>query len=238
MTAGGRQRRLLGVGASLLVIAALFVGLVFGIRELSGLGSVPAALPSTIGPHVTLSAFPTSYPCHGGGPGEPGGGANPDWVTFCPTTSIQVPAYSTVTITIKQYDTSTTLHNPFFARVTGTVGDVAYVNGRPMRSVNPSGPGHTFTIQTMDTNEHPIFVSVPLPGVSTSAPDNVTIAGHHYPTPNIIVFRFKTGAPGQYIWHCYDPCGTGLTGTGIGGQEGFGGPMATIGYMSGTLTVT
>jgi hypothetical protein len=35
--------------------------------------------------------------------------------------------------------------------------------------------------------------------------------------------------PGQYIWQCFDPCGSGF--------NGFGGPMSTKGYMSGTLTV-
>ena len=50
----------------------------------------------------------------------------------------------------------------------------------------------------------------------------------------MIVFRFRTGGPGTYIWHCYVPCGTGLDGL----QEGFGGPMATTGYMAGTVTVT
>jgi len=58
------------------------------------------------------------------------------------------------------------------------------------------------------------------------------------PAPNVIVFRFRTGAPGQYIWKCYDPCGSGLAGDGIGGQNNFGGAMATTGYMAGTLTVT
>jgi hypothetical protein len=53
----------------------------------------------------------------------------------------------------------------------------------------------------------------------------------------VIVFQFKTGGPGTYVWHCYVPCGTGLAGDGIGGQNNFGGPMATVGYMSGTLTV-
>lgn len=232
-----KRRRLLGLVTTFVVLAAVFVAIVFGVRELGGLGAVPPPLPSTIGVHVALSSFPTSYPCHGGAPGAPGGGPDPDWVTFCPTTSIKVPAYSTVTVTIKQYDTSTTLHNSFFASVTGTLGD-AYVNGRPFRRIGPDAPAHTFTIQSTDTNEFQLFINVPLPGVSPSAPNTVTIAGHHYARPNVIVFRFKTGAPGQYVWHCYDPCGTGLAGTGIGGQDGFGGPMATIGYMSGTLTVT
>jgi len=34
------------------------------------------------------------------------------------------------------------------------------------------------------------------------------------------------------------PCGEGLAGEGITGQEGFGGAMATTGYMAGTITVS
>jgi len=104
-----------------------------------------------------------------------------------------------------------------------------------MRQVSPNAPGHTFTIQTPpDTSETNLFVNVPLLGVSASAPNRVTIAGQPYPKPVVIVFTFKTGSPGQYVWHCYVPCGTGLAGA----EEGFGGPMATTGYMAGTLTVT
>jgi heme/copper-type cytochrome/quinol oxidase subunit 2 len=35
--------------------------------------------------------------------------------------------------------------------------------------------------------------------------------------------------PGHYIWQCFDPCGSGF--------NGFGGPMSTKGYMSGTINV-
>jgi hypothetical protein len=234
-----RSHHLVGVIAALVVTGVLFVGLVLGVRALSGLGYEPPAQASTTGANVTLSVLPDSYVCHGSTTGAPGGGANPAWVTYCPSTSIKVPAYSTVTVTIEQYDTATTLHNPFFAQVRGTVGNVMYVNGRPFRRINPTAPGHTFTIQTPpNTSEFPLFVNIPLMGVPGNAPNTVTIAGHKYPKPVVTVFRFKTGAPGQYVWHCYVPCGTGLAGDGAGGQNGFGGPMATTGYMSGTLTVT
>jgi hypothetical protein len=231
----GSTRHIIGVIAAVVMLGGLFVGLVFGVRAIDGLGFEPPAAAATEGASVTLSVFPDSHPCHGNGSGAPGGGANPGWVTFCPTTTIRVPAYSTVTVTIKQYDTATPLHNPFFARVIGTIGGVAYVNGRPVRQISPDGPGHTFTIQTPpNPGEFQLFVSVPLTGVPNTAPNVVTIAGEQYPKPNVIVFRFRTGAPGQYIWHCYVPCGAGLAGN----QAGFGGPMATIGYMSGSLTVT
>jgi hypothetical protein len=227
-------RHVLGVTLALVVTLAVFVLLVLGVRSISGLGYQPAAVAATTGANLNLSVFPDSMVCHGAN-----GGPHPEWVTYCPSTTIKVPAYTTVTVTIKQYDSSTSLHNPFFAQVSGTVGNTILVNGQAVSRINPNALGHTFTIQTPpDPGETQLFVNVPLPGVSSNAPNAVTIAGNQYPKPNVIVFKFRTGAPGQYIWHCYIPCGTGLAGDGIGGQNNFGGPMATTGYMAGTLTVT
>jgi hypothetical protein len=53
-----------------------------------------------------------------------------------------------------------------------------------------------------------------------------------YPKPNVISFQFRTGPPGTYIWHCYDPCGNDRE-----PPYGFSGPMSTTGYMAGTMTV-
>jgi len=235
----GASRHLFGVIVSLAVAAAVFVVVVLAVRSETGLGYEPPAAHATTGASVSLSVFPDSHPCHGNTSGAPGGGPPPDCVPYCPSTSIKLPAYSPVTVTIRQYDTSTALHNPFFDQVRGTVGNVMYVNGRPMQRVSPDAPGHTFTIQTPPSAHEPyLFVNVPLLGVADNAPNVVTIAGEQYPKPNVIVFRFKTGAPGTYVWHCYVPCGTGLAGDGVGGQDNFGGPMSTTGYMAGTVTVT
>jgi hypothetical protein len=227
------RRHAAGVAVAILIVAALFALLVLAVRGQRGLGFEPAAVHATTGASITLGAYPDSMACHGSG-----GGPHPDWVTYCPSTTIKVPAFSTVTITIDQYDSATTLHNPFFSSVRGTVGGTMTVNGRPMSQVRLDAAGHTFTIQTPpNTNESQLFVSVPLLGVPDNAPNVVTVNGNKYPKPNVIVFRFKTGTPGTYVWHCYIPCGTGLAGDGIGGQDNFGGPMATTGYMSGTITV-
>jgi hypothetical protein len=193
---------------------------------------------ATTGAHIYLETYPDSFACHGSG-GGPGGGPHPEWVTYCPSTTIKLPAYSTITVTIKQYDTGGSVHNPFFAQVKGTIGGVMYVNGKPMSEVSAEDVAHTFTIQTPPaTHEPQLFVNVPLLGVSEKTPETEHIAGHTYPAPNVVVFRFRTGAPGQYVWHCYVPCGEGLAGEGVGGQDGFGGAMATTGYMAGTVTVT
>jgi len=228
-----RRPPLFGAVVALVVILLVFFGALEGVRALSGLGYEPAATSATTGPNISLGVFPDSYACHGSG-----GGPHPEWVTYCPSTSIKVPAYSTITVTIRQYDTSTTLHNYYFSQVSGTVGNVMYVNGKPLRRISPDALGHTFTIQTPPGVKSQLFVNVPLAGVSSSAPNAVTINGHQYPQPNVIVFKFRTGAPGQYVWKCYVPCGTGLAGEGLYGQNNFGGPMATTGYMAGMLTVT
>jgi hypothetical protein len=230
----GTNRHVVGVAVALVAVAALFVVLVVVVRAGSGLGYEPAATRSTTGASISLSAFPDSMVCHGSG-----GGPHPEWVSYCPSTSIKLPANTTVTVTIYQYDSSTSLHNPFFDQVRGTVGGTMTVNGRAMTGLSPDAAGHTFTIQTPpDEREYPLFVSVPLMGVPDNAPNAVTINGSQYPKPNVIVFQFKPGKPGRYVWHCYVPCGTGLAGDGIGGEDGFGGPMGTTGYMSGTLTVS
>lgn len=232
------MKHVIGVGVSLLVGALVIFGVWQGLAAWGNLGYEPAAVAaarvSTRVARLGLSVFPNSYPCHGSGSGAPGGGPNPAWVTYCASTSLVMPAHSTVIVTIKMYDSSTRLHNSFFSQVRGTLGGTEQVNGRSVRSLGAGRVAHTFTIQTPpDTAEPQLFVNVPLAGVSPDASTPVVIAGHRYPRPNVITFRIRTGAPGKYVWHCYDPCGTGLAGI----NAGFGGPMATTGYMAGTLTV-
>ena len=104
-----------------------------------------------------------------------------------------------MTVTIRQYDTATSLHNPFFDQVRGTVGDVMYVNGRTVRQVNPDAPGHTFTIQTPpDTRETNLFVTFLCPACppTTESGDIGAI-----PTPH------RHRLPGQ-DGHARTSCGT------------------------------
>jgi hypothetical protein len=168
------RRHTVGAIVAVLIAAALFALLVPAVRRQAGLGYEPAAARATTGASITLGAYPDSMACHGSG-----GGPHPDWVKYCPSTTIKVPAHSTVTVTIDQYDSATALHNPLFAKVRGTVGGTMTVNGRTMTQVSPDAPGHTFTIQTPpNTSEGQLFVSVPLLGVPDDAPNVVTINGN------------------------------------------------------------
>jgi hypothetical protein len=156
------------------------------------------------------------------------GGPHPDWVTYGPSTTLSVPAHSLVKVTIRNYDTATTLNDPYFATVQGTVGGVAYYNGNPLRRLSPEQVAHTFTIHMFPTSGQPgLTVNVPLAGVA----ENAKNLANGYPAPETVTFEFRTGAPGRYIWQCSDPCG------GTEYFAGMGGPMSTEGYMTGTLTV-
>lgn len=220
----------IGLVASIILGFVIIGGVWLGLSSATVLGYEPPVLQATTANGLTLnlSTYPDSHVCHPNAP-EP----QYDWVTYCNSTNLQVPANSTITVIIKNYDSTTPLHNDYFRQVQGTVGGTETVNGQTTSQVDASTVSHTFTIQSTPNSANPLYVSVPVVGVAADAPDNVNIEGNPYPTPNIIEFQFRTGPAGTYIWHCYDPCGSGLEGS----NAGFGGPMATTGYMAGTLTV-
>lgn len=154
-------------------------------------------------------------------------GDNQDWVTYWPTTTLVVPAHALVTIDIKNYDSATPLLNSFYGRPQGVVGNSIAVDGQDVTSVDPNNVSHTFTIHSIPNKNQPwLYVSVPVTGVADDAP---TDSAGMPDTPVVTEFTFQTGDPGQYIWQCFDPCGSNY--------NGFGGPMSTKGYMSGTITV-
>ncbi len=157
----------------------------------------------------------------------------PDWVSYLArddggrwhhTTIYKLPAHTLVTVTIYQFDTATGLRNPFLAQVRGTQGGTATFNGKPMSVINADDASHTFTIPD-------IGVSVPLPGVPNDAKNQCSAAPC---TPdeahNTITFSFMTPGPGTYRWQCFVPCA-------LKSYFGNGGPMQTIGWMSGELEV-
>jgi hypothetical protein len=162
-----------------------------------------------------------------------------DWVTYGPSTTLTVPAHALVTITIENYDSATPLLNPFYAQPQGTTDNTGTPNNtmqvamdpksdfQTEMSVDPGDVSHTFTIHSIanQAGQPWLFVSVPITGVPAdrAADDN------GFPQPVITKFTFETGAAGKYIWQCFDPCGSNY--------DGFGGPMSTKGYMSGTFTV-
>jgi hypothetical protein len=228
----------IGIVVSIIVGFGVLVAVWVGLGSIQGLGYNPPTLKATItGPNsatLNVSTFPDSQVCHPDAPNPQIG-----WVTYCSSTSWELPPNSLITVVVKQYDSATGLYNDFFNTVQGTVGDVAMYNNKPMSKLNTADIAHTFTIQSTPDETNPIFVSVPLLGVADNAPSNTNVTGvdgnqYQYPAPNIITFQFRTGPAGHsYIWHCYVPCGNDRE-----TPYGFSGPMATTGYMAGMITVT
>ena len=226
---------IIGIAASIILGFGVVAGIFLGLRSIGGLGYDPAVVQAAkTGPNAAeldLSTYPNSNVCHADAPVP-----EINWVTYCASTnaqgtSLEVPPNSLITVVIKQYDTPTGLLNDFFQTVQGTVGGVAMYNNKPMSQINAADVAHTFSIQSQPDETNPIFVSVPLLGVSATAPNQA----NGYPAPNVIEFQFRTGPAGHvYIWHCYVPCGSA---SGIA-PFGFSGPMSTTGYMAGMITVT
>lgn len=149
-----------------------------------------------LGPHATYLGYQTDL-------GSPH-----------PGTIFNLPRNALVTVIVHNFDSPTALRNPFFTLVQGTVGGVEYVNGKPLKIMNPNDTSHTFTIPDFG-------VSAPMKGVPSGAKEAYETMKLTFRTPN---------RKGRYSWQCFVPCGYGLYGN--------GGPMGELGYMQGLITLS
>lgn len=165
---------------------------------------------------------------------------DPDWVSYfilspqtgqwVHTTNFAVPAGSKIHMTIFGYDGCTPLRNPVWGKVTGTTGNVIFVDGRRVSVLNSWGEcsvGHTFAIPNLGIN-----VPVASP-TSFAANSNLCSTSPCTPSNPHTVVKFSFVTPrtsGTFFWQCKIPCGLGYL-------DGNGGPMQTIGYMTGSMEV-
>lgn len=138
----------------------------------------------------------------------------PGWPEYVPS-DITVPAHALVTVTITDFDNGPATVPAANLKVQGTVGNTEQVTKSVLGNVTAL-PAQTVSALSANDVAHTftsaaLHLNVPVPPSST------------------VTFSFKTGAPGTYAWQCFAPCGTGTT--------GWAGPMASPGYMQGTITV-
>jgi hypothetical protein len=176
----------------------------------------------------------------------------PDWVSYyvmkpnadphsaaswVHTTLFKVPANTRVNVTILGYDGCTPPRNNFWTQIQGTIGGV--IAFQQFKDWNkPQGPvhvtptlngwahcavGHTFAIPSLN-----LYVPVGSPGASASlCGSSPCVAGPY----TLEKFSFMTpNHGGAFRWQCLVPCGGGFL-------DGNGGPMQTIGYMTGQMSV-
>ena len=223
------NKRLLGALATVVIGVAVIAGVgsyVANAKNDSGvLAATPAGTMDTPQgnlPHATLaiSVYPDSMWR------DKGKVAHPGYVSYGPVTNFEVPAHSVITMTVTNYDSGESLNNDYFAHVRGTIDGSATLNGVRITQISTHAVGHTFTIHGLAVNQDEMFVSVPMQAV---AEENIPDAGYTS-KPNVTVFTFITGGPGDYVWNCEYPCGDGSIAK-------FGHAMSTMGYMSGHFTV-
>jgi hypothetical protein len=230
------------VKRALFTILTVLIGVVVvggSVLWLNRIQAEPATLAATLTgetiqtpkgalPHAKLEL--SVYPQPGSIPGPPQGvpilNQKDGWPFWWPSTSLELPANTVITMTVKQYDSSTTVWNPYWADVHGTLDGTATYNGEKKTGIKPADVAHTFTIhQYPEDTQETFFVSVPMLAVGNNAKNEA----NGYPKANEITFSFITPGPGEYIWNCEDPCGQGY--------QDFGGVMSERGWMSGTVTV-
>jgi hypothetical protein len=205
------------------VLAALIVAVAFYIGDFLTAAPPTVAAPVQNGTaRLTLQTV-ASY-------GHP---PDPDWVSYLAqdasghwqhTTMYKLPAHTLVTLTIYQFDTATGLRNPFLAQIRGTQGAVATIDGKTTSVINADDASHTFTVPDLG-------ISVPLPGVPDNAKNQCSAAPCTLSQAHTTIsFSFMSPGPGTYRWQCFVPCA-------LKTYFGNGGPMQTIGWMSGELEV-
>jgi hypothetical protein len=183
--------------------------------------------------------------------------SKPDWVSYyvmkpggnpmsvnswVHTTLFDVPGNTRVNMTIYGYDGCTPLRNNFWSGIQGVVGGKVAVQAfeNPGKPVGPvvitpiinswahCAVAHTFAIPSLH-----VFVPVASPSATTNGNKNGLCSSAPCVTGPFMreTFSFMTPAHGGvFRWQCLIPCGGGYV-------FGNGGPMQTIGYMTGNMTV-
>jgi hypothetical protein len=221
-------KKLAGIAAAVAVVGALI-----GFYVADYLLGYPKAFAANAAHTVAAGATGSAQLTLASVPAAGSTTAHPTWVSYFAidahgrwqhTTLYKVPAHSLVHVTIYNYDGASGLRNPFISQAQGLVGSTFTLNGKPTVSIDPTTASHVFAIAQLG-------VSVPLPGVPTTAKNPCsaapcTLSQDH----QTISFTFRTGKPGIFRWQCLVPCAAGFI-------LGFGGPMATTGYMDGFVQV-
>jgi hypothetical protein len=227
------------IAALLVAFAAVVVGAVFIVVHYL-LGSPPQVTFNATGrvTNVVLQEDPQNNSA-----------SEPGWVSYyvqdpttkkwVHTTLFSVPKGTTVHVTIYGYDGCTALRNNFWSQVQGTIGGhvrVSIVNNKgvatPTRSVTSINSwsncnvGHTFAIPSLH-----LFVPVASPDAIDSANNLCSTSPCTSGPHSVMNFSFHVPDYGAvFRWQCFVPCGGGFV-------DGNGGPMQTIGYMTGNMEV-
>ncbi len=139
--------------------------------------------------------------------------------------NITLPANVPINITIINFDDGSAPTDAQFANVTGTVGNVVYIaNDSNINSTTAGGSGSGINIGAAQpvsyVNDSNIAHTFTIQ-LGTTTVVNIPIE------PLSVETATFTLPDGVYHWHCMAACGSG--------SSGWGGAMATNGWMGGVL---
>jgi len=143
-----------------------------------------------------------------------------------PAANISLPSHTLIVLTVISYDTPTPGTPAMYSNVTGTVGNViTLINGTSATGMM----GNASTSMQMMGNWEANVSSIPAGEIAHTI--TVTQIGLNIPVEGGFteIAKFYVNSTSSYTWQCMAPCGTGFT--------GWGGSMATPGWMTGTFYV-
>lgn len=158
-------------------------------------------------------------------------GAQPAYFVLGPSgpessTNITLPAFTQIDLTIFNYDDGNGTLAPQYGNVTGTVGNViTYFNDTLMNS--------TYYNNSIAVNGSVTASSVPLDFIAHTFTITTTsgkvLVNIPVPISSVVHATFYINETGSFLWQCEVACGSGPT--------GWGGAMATPGWMAGYVYV-
>lgn len=166
---------------------------------------------------------------------------------------IKLPAHKLITLTIIDYDSGLTpiigsngtSNNSTYAKVIGTLGGIEYVYNGTSPYINATLSGNTSNNITIQKGVGWAVSSLPWSGGADGGWEvahtftimqggqilvNIPSFGGVNPSGGAItVAQFYLNNTGSFTWQCFVPCGDEL--------NGWGGAMATAGWMTGVVQV-
>jgi heme/copper-type cytochrome/quinol oxidase subunit 2 len=142
--------------------------------------------------------------------------------------NISIPAFTLIDLTIFNYDNGNgSIAGPQYANVTGTVGGTeTYFNNTLMNATDPSNTINiNGSITTKNVSESLVAHTFTILSTTGSVLVNVPV-----PVSSVVHALFYINQTGTFNWQCEVDCGSGPT--------GWGGAMATPGWMMGSIKVS
>ena len=226
--------------SAIIVIGGVGIGAIY-YHSVSSVSSTGLPQQTSLTLVVTTENYYNNTSIHHGQPAffvlEPNG-------SLASAANLNLPSHKLISLTIVDYDSglvpnigSTGLsNNTTYVKVIGTVGGVEYYyNNTNINSSLSNNVSNNISIRGGSVISQFPWVGNATGGYNVAHTFTIISSGSiilNMPTPGLSVVHanFYINQTGTYAWQCYVPCGEL--------NDGWGGAMATAGWMTGQVTVS